>query len=75
MTTLDAPVEIRYQPFTVSAPDEAAAVLQARFAEDGYLFFPGLLPAEPVLEVRRQVLELCAEAGWLDPEAPLSTLR
>jgi len=35
--------------------------------ETGYLFFRGLLPAEDVLAVRHEVLQLCSEAGWLDP--------
>jgi ectoine hydroxylase-related dioxygenase (phytanoyl-CoA dioxygenase family) len=40
-------------------------------AEQGYLFLPGLVPADAVLDVRRAVLEHCAAAGWLDPERDL----
>ncbi|HSH79580.1 MAG TPA: phytanoyl-CoA dioxygenase family protein [Herpetosiphonaceae bacterium] len=54
-------------PFVESDPSASAADLQARIDEAGYLFFRRLLPADMVLEVRRDVLELCAAAGWLDP--------
>ena len=39
--------------------------LRARAERDGYLFFKGLLPREPLLEVRRQILEIVARNGWL----------
>ena len=53
--------------------------LRAQADRDGCLFFRGLLPAEDVLEVRRQVLELMARhrmvrtdrdimEGWVDHE-------
>ena len=32
----------------------------------GYLFFRVLVPADEVLAVRRDVLELCYAAGWFD---------
>ncbi len=54
-------------PFVESDPSASAADLQARIDEAGYLFFRRLLPPDMVLEVRRDVLELCAAAGWLDP--------
>ena len=50
--------------------------LRARMAEDGYLFLPRLLPKEPIVEARRQMLEVLAEAGMvrrdrtLDEAAP-----
>ena len=46
--------------------------LRQRVAEDGYLFFRGVLPREPVMAVREQLLEILAEAGWLDEHAPRS---
>ena len=39
--------------------------------ENGYLFFRGLVPSTEVAQVRRVALELCDEAGWLDPDADL----
>jgi ectoine hydroxylase-related dioxygenase (phytanoyl-CoA dioxygenase family) len=39
--------------------------LRRRANRDGYLFFRGLLDAEPLLNVRRQILELCQKEGWL----------
>jgi ectoine hydroxylase-related dioxygenase (phytanoyl-CoA dioxygenase family) len=35
------------------------------------LFFRGLAPADLTLSVRRQILELCQSAGWLDPSRNL----
>jgi ectoine hydroxylase-related dioxygenase (phytanoyl-CoA dioxygenase family) len=61
----------RYTQFTISEPTESAEVLRARFDRDSYLFFRGLVPADVVLEVRRDVLELCRAAGWLDPDRDL----
>lgn len=34
---------------------------------EGLLFFRSLLDAQEVLAVRRDILSLCAEAGWLEP--------
>lgn len=45
--------------------------LRARGEQDGYLFFRGLLPAEAVLEVRRDLLGVLAANGWLDATQPL----
>ncbi len=42
-------------------PDE----LRRRANRDGYLFFRGLLENSAFLNVRRQILELCKDAGWL----------
>jgi hypothetical protein len=39
--------------------------LRARGEEEGYLFFKKFLPREPLLELRRQMLTICAERGWL----------
>ena len=33
--------------------------------EDGYLFFAGLIPQEPLLRVRREIAEICARHGFL----------
>ena len=39
--------------------------LRQRAKEDGCLFFRGLFESARVLEVRRQVLEVCRDHGWL----------
>lgn len=58
-------------PFIESDPHADARELLARMEEQGYLFFRGVVPAQTVEEVRRGVLELCDEAGWLDKSRPL----
>jgi hypothetical protein len=39
--------------------------LRARMEWDGCLFFRGLVDTAALLEVRRDILELCREEGWL----------
>ena len=41
------------------------AELRARLADEGHLFFRGLLPRADVMVVRRAILERCRDAGWL----------
>ena len=48
-----------------------AQALRERMAEDGFLFIRGLHDREEVLQVRRGILERMAQAGQLDPAAPL----
>ena len=55
-----------YTPFIESNLIEEESALRARLEEHGYLFFRNLLPADEVLDLRRDILELCAQAGWLD---------
>lgn len=43
-----------------------AEALRQRAAEDGYLFFKGLLPRDLVMELRRQFLEVLGQFGWVD---------
>lgn len=47
------------------------AALRARMAEDGYLFLPGLLDRDEVLDARRSVLDRLAEQEMLDLTQPL----
>lgn len=49
-----------------SAAVDHAAELRARMAEDGYVYLRGLAPREDILALRRAMLEICAEAGWVD---------
>ncbi len=46
-------------------------VLQARMAEDGYIYLPGLLDRDDVLAARREVMERLAALGALDERYPL----
>jgi len=58
-------------PFIESDAHADAETLRAQMRETGYLFFRALVPAETVLQVRRDALELCRQAGWLDPSRDL----
>jgi hypothetical protein len=46
------------------------AILRARMEEDGYLYLPGYLDREEVLEVRRVITNRLSEQGLLDPSYP-----
>ncbi|MBW3624990.1 MAG: phytanoyl-CoA dioxygenase family protein [Armatimonadetes bacterium] len=41
--------------------------LRDRAGRDGYLFFRRLIEPKRLRDLRRQILDLCAEAGWLAP--------
>jgi len=58
-------------PFVKADPAASAATLRATMAEQGYLFFRQLVPIQDVIAVRREVLELCHAAGWLDSSRDL----
>jgi hypothetical protein len=62
---------MRYAPFAESRVEDGADALRAAMDARGYLFFRALVPAEDILAVRRDILNLCAEADWLDPAMPL----
>lgn len=49
----------------------APEALRAQADRDGYLFFKKLLPAEVLLELRRQLLELLAGYGWVRGDGDL----
>ncbi|MCS7224507.1 MAG: phytanoyl-CoA dioxygenase family protein [Armatimonadetes bacterium] len=40
--------------------------LRERMTQDGYLFFRRLLPEDEVLAVRRDIIRLCQDKGWVD---------
>src|SRR5260370_42636595 len=44
--------------------------LQGRMKEEGYLLIRGLYERERVLEARRQLVEVLAHEGALDPDQP-----
>lgn len=50
-----------------SHPSDGPDTIQARLAETGYLFFPGLLPAEDVLKVRGDFVEILQAHDWIAP--------
>jgi hypothetical protein len=50
-------------------PDGPA--LAARMARDGYLYLPGLLPADVVAPLQREVAAIARDAGWLRPDTHL----
>lgn len=45
--------------------------LRQRMADDGYLYMPGLLRRDEVLEARREVVTRLAAAGYLNPDFPV----
>lgn len=47
------------------------AALRERMAEDGYLFLPGYLYRDEVIEARKIITEKLAAQGLLDPERPV----
>lgn len=54
-----------------SDPSEPARVLRDRYADHGYLLLRGVLPADDVLALRRDVLGLLDTHGWLDRTHPV----
>lgn len=60
-----------YIPFIESDPQSDKVQLQAVMNTYGYLFFRGIVPADEVLGVRHDVLEILQEAEWLDPSRDL----
>ena len=48
-----------------------ATELRRRLADTGYLFIKGALNKEALLNLRRDILTLCQEHGWLDASVPL----
>lgn len=60
----------QYQDATALLDDPAA--LRAQAAQDGFLFFKGLLPRDQVFELRRQFLAILDRFGWVDRTRPLS---
>jgi ectoine hydroxylase-related dioxygenase (phytanoyl-CoA dioxygenase family) len=63
---------MHHTPFRVSnglIDDESS--LRARLENDGYLFLRGIAPKDRILTVRREILELLRDAGWIDRSAPL----
>ena len=66
-----ATAQTNMHAFIESDANASPQELQARMDEYGYLFFRNLVPADAILTVRRNMLELCREAGWLDESRDL----
>lgn len=61
----------RLEPLVDSAPLlNNPAALRAQAREDGYLYLKGFWPQAELLDLRRQILDLAADAGWLHPDRP-----
>jgi hypothetical protein len=65
-TPYSNPHEKRSLFFDATSLLDDPAALRNRAEQDGYLFFKKFLPTEPLIELRRQMLEICAGYGWLD---------
>ncbi|HWB54728.1 MAG TPA: hypothetical protein VG722_11065, partial [Tepidisphaeraceae bacterium] len=56
-----------YEPFADStALVKNAEALRERLKRDGYLYLRGVGPKDKILQLRRDMLNLCAEAGWVE---------
>src|SRR5690606_15268873 len=44
--------------------------LWRRLNQDGYLLLRGIVPRLPLKDLRTRMLDVMAQAGWLDPSAP-----
>ena len=59
-----------YEPFRDSTSNLGhAESLRQALREDGYLFLRGVAPSERLLALRRAILRVLADAGWVDPSA------
>ena len=45
--------------------------LRQQMATDGFLFFRGLVPADEIVALRRQILQICDNYGWIEPGTEL----
>jgi len=43
------------------------ASLRQRFDADGYVYVPGLIDPDLLLDLRRQIVEICRDCQWLKP--------
>jgi len=58
-------------PFQDATPYlETPNTLRAFAQDKGYLFFKGLLPETDVLDLRKQIIQIVQEYGWLSSKTP-----
>lgn len=53
--------------FDSSALLNNSDALKDRFDRDGYIYIPGLLDTQPLMDLRRQIVDICADCHWLKP--------
>ena len=53
------------KPLNPSHPEDDAAKLLARLSRDGALYFPALLPAASIVNLRDELAHLLSSHGWL----------
>ena len=41
--------------------------MRQQFNQDGYVYLPGLLDSQLLQALRRQIVEICSDCGWLKP--------
>lgn len=56
-------------PFVESDAAASAESLRAKMTEQGYVFFRHIVPEDVIFDVRRQILALQQDAGWIDTES------
>ena len=60
------------RPFTDSTDlVQDGGALAERMRRDGYLFLRGLMPADPIRDLQRQIGAIARDAGWLRRDAPV----
>lgn len=56
---------VEFQEHNALLDDRQA--MRRQMAADGFLFFRGLLPGDEIAALRRQILEICDNYGWIAP--------
>lgn len=69
-TKLEYPTNQVFPPLETAKPFDEVDDPVADFRRRGYVFLPGLLDRDEVLDVRHQLMKIAGDAGWLDPTAP-----
>ena len=60
------------RPFTDSTDlVQDGEALAERMRRDGYLFLRGLMPADAIRDLQRQIGVIALDAGWLRRDAPV----
>ena len=62
-------------PLRVTDPAAGPRLIRQRAEREGYVFCGGLVPRVRIDALRRHVLTVAAELGWLDAETPVDTAR
>jgi ectoine hydroxylase-related dioxygenase (phytanoyl-CoA dioxygenase family) len=62
-------------PLRASDPSASLRAIRQHAEREGYVFCRGLVPRVRIDALRRHVLTVAAELGWLDAETPVDTAR